>query len=400
MKKLLKSIKIISIQLLIIVALILVTDIILTKFNLISLKASFNGDINYGFSQEPTIFGDTNFATNDSIITIAVTGDSHTAYLDKDSIANQANILHIYLEENGIKNRVVLCATPRHSPNQSMLVYEYLLKEKYKPEIFINILYAGNDFAEIIRNDDRPMVEFEEGESFISRPNWVLNRPIDGKTDINRWPSDSRLLYLMNALIGRSNLLLKLKAVNISLEKLNPSFGDKIEYIKNLNRFKDTRLGYQGAVAAQFLNQYYLMDKYPEKFRYESLKRMKYFFENFNKRNPNTKAYCFYLPSAPAIDVMLDENKIIYKDILKRSNLTEIDIPSKEKELYDSLVNIATNTKSKISLYDLSDTLKVANTLDGTQTFYDQPTIHIDVKARKVVGEKMGSIILKDLKSN
>lgn len=124
---------------------------------------------------------------------------------------------------------------------------------------------------------------------------------------------------------------------------------------------------------------------------------MEYFMHNINPGDQVTDAYCFFLPSAPAIDALCDVNQTIERDILSRAHLSAMDIPALERELIGSLKDIAAKAPGNLTFHDLSPTLATANRADGTQTFYDQPSVHIDVKARKVVGEAMGEKIVANL---
>ena len=373
----------------IVIILLVGADWVITKFDLIPLPLEPEGHSVYGFGTAPVEIG-----SGDSLV-ILFMGDSHSEYRDT---FNQAYILHQYLKNRGIPNKVIAYARARYNPVQAKVVYDTWLKEKYRPDIFIYLLYGGNDFAEVIRNDDRPRVDFDaQGQPFISPPQWFMERPADIGYKFNHWPTDSRIIYLLNGIVKRDNIVLKLRVSRKSIELLDPGILDYLEYVRNLSRFRDKRLGYPGGIAAQYLNQYYLMTKYPEAFRRESLKRMEYFMHNINPGDQVTDAYCFFLPSAPAIDALCDVNQTIERGILSRAHLSAMDIPALERELIGSLKDIAAKAPGNLTFHDLSPTLATANRADGTQTFYDQPSVHIDVKARKVVGEAMGEKIVANL---
>jgi hypothetical protein len=389
LKKSFNLIKTLLIQAGLVIALLLGIDWIITRFDLVPLPLKPAGHSVYGFGTTPVEIG-----SGDSLV-ILFMGDSHSEYRDT---SNQAYVLHRYLESRGIPNKVIAYAKARYNPVQAKVVYDNWLKEKYRPDIFIYLLYGGNDFAEIIRNDDRPRVDFDaQGKPFIAPPRWFMERPADTGWKFNHWPTDSRIIYLLNGIVRRDNIVLKLRVSRKSIELLNPGIPGYLEYVWNLYRFRDTRLGYPGGIAAQYLNQYYLMTKYPEAFRRESLKRMAYFMHQINRDDPGTDAYCFFLPSAPAIDALCAENQKIERDIRSRSRLSAMDIPALERELIGSLKGIAEKAPGQLTFHDLSPALASANRADGTQTFYDQPSVHIDVKARKVVGEAMGEKIIADL---
>jgi len=397
--KALNILKIITINILIVIVLIIASDFILTKFNLIKLKAKFSGLSIVGFSSPPVYFQKT--GKKDSLIIVAI-GDSHLQVTDDNRKSHQCQALLDYLDSNNIPTKVITLATGGTSPVQQMFTYDEQIKKKgIKPDIILFQIYSGNDFAEILRDDDRPRIDFRaDGTPDTVSINWIFFRLSNkNSSDYTSWPRDSRLLYLANAAIGHYNILLKTYASEKANELLHLSLFEEIEYIRNLSRFEDKRFGYPGAVPAQFLNQYYLMTKYPRQFKSETVPRMKYFLEYFKKTNPDIPCMFFYLPSAPAIGAMSDKSQKIYIDILKRSNLTNIDIPQMEHSLYEMSDSINRSVGKPFLMYNMTDTLSEANKMDGTQTFYDDPTLHVDTKARKVIGYYWGKEIIKYINS-
>ena len=401
MKKFLKVLKNIAINVLVIVLLLVFIDFVITKLNLVPLRVPLTHPV-YGMASEPVILNDK--ASKDSL-TIVVIGDSHLEYGDKNTGQyNQCTYLYNYLKEKNIPARVIILGTPSTGFIQQMFIYDEQIKKKgIKPDVVLFQIYSGNDFSENLRYDDRPRVDFKADGTPDTVPiHWVLDRPKSkGKdTSFTSWPRDSRLLYLTNAAFGHHNMVLKAKIAYSSNDLLGFGLGSKIEYIKNLNRFVDKRLtAYNGAVAAQFLNQYYQMNKKPDAFMKESKVRTKYFLEYFKKSNPEVTCIVSYLPSAPAIGAMCDTDVMIYHDILKRSNLSDLDVPKMEHQLYMMMDSLNNATGKPFIVYDLSDTLHIANKLDGTQTFYDKGGLHVTPKSRKIIGETWGKQIIKYLET-
>ncbi len=388
-----KILKLIVINILVFLVLILAFDFALTKLNLVELKCRKDGKEFYGFSHRIVeIFSDS-VETKDHI-NIAVIGDSHHQFVTKDSSYHQSVVLKDYLEENGQAVKVFSLGTPRYSFVQEIIAYETLIKPQEDIDYLIFLFYAGNDFAEILRNDDRPRIDFDlKGEPILKNPDWLMQRPPELTN--NCWPRDSRIYYSLNTMIP-NNMLLKVLASFSSIEVLNPTLSQQINYFISLNKMRDDRFGYQGAAAAQFLNQYYLYDKWGENYLNEVEKRVEYFFNRLNQYDE--KVMLFFLPSAPAIGGMEAENEIILKEIENRLNVKNAKYSELENRFFNILKNCKAKTNSKVAIYDLSTILENAIKEDkSSQGYYDKPTIHIDKKARKIVGHTISEKIISNL---
>jgi len=372
---------------------LVILDVVATKLDLVALRATMNGHPVVGFASNTVVFGEeATHAANHDVLTVAILGDSHHQYVPALSETHQSVVLHRLLDEAGVPNRIVSLGTPRYAPIQELVAYETLIKPDYDVDVVIFLLYAGNDFAETLRDDDRPHAERDAaGRPLIAGPRWLLQRvPGERYTD---WPQDSRLLYLLNAATP-SNLVLKLVAADRGMDIFDASLGSRFEYIANLWRFKDNRLGYPGAVPAQFLYQYYLYTEYPEIFSREAAWRIEYFFAEFRRLNPSTTAYVFFLPSAPAIDALPELDRRVLGDILQRSGMQQLDFADLEGRMFGLVEGALQESGANFGLVDLSPVLRAANAADGHQDFYDEPTIHIDTKARRVVAEEMARVLL------
>ena len=375
-----------------IVIALLLTDIVLTKFNFIQLDFYRDGNQDYGFIGPLKIIN-TSGGENSSRINIAVLGDSHHEHLDSNREVHQSVHLKNYLEKKGVNARLISLGTPRHSIIQELLVYEKLIRPQYDIDIVIFMCYAGNDFAEMIRKDDRPRVDFKsDGEPILTPPKWILQRP--ATEPINQWPRDSRLLHALNRLTDH-NLVLKLVAANDALTVFNPSIRKKLQYFAALRKMRDERFGYSGAAAAEFLNQYYIYHLYPEKFALEIRKRVDYFFNVIRNEKYRERVLLFYLPSAPVVNAMTSKNNAILDDILESLGLEDVSFSALEREFYEILQDAKRSSVSKVELYDLTAPLRQAIERDAVKTdFYDSPTIHVDAKARAVIGREFGKRVV------
>lgn len=378
------------------ILLVLISDLALTKLNLIPLnfpKKNNNPNPVCGFNNQVLTIEDEKI---DSInkLQVAFIGDSHHTYMESYKKQHQSHYLNTFLDSNSLYSTIISLGTPRYSPVQEMLAHEYLIDAHYEVDAIVFLCYAGNDFAELIRNDDRPSINFSNGTPVLRPPNWLMLRPDSLNT---RWPKDSRVLYGLNG-FSKNNLLLKTIAAANALDALNPSLKQRLKYLLDLPKMSDTRFGYRGAAASQFLNQYYIYLNFKETFIQQVSNRMTYFFSEASKRFPHARLYLFLLPTAPSMGAMSAKNEKVFLEILKNMEINEPDFYDFENEMFELLQDAAAKAKdSRFNLYHLGPVLKNEITLAETPAeYYDEPTLHIDAKARKVVGEYIASIILKD----
>lgn len=382
---------------------LLILDLAATKLELTPLGAVPDGVPHVGFASPVFVFeepGRSGAGAADRPLTIAVVGDSHHQYTDDLRDTHQSVLLHRMLEEAGVPNRIVSLGTPRHAPIQELVAYDELIAPAESPDVAVFLLYAGNDLAEILRADDRPRAERDAhaggGErsapaaAHIADPVWLLSRVPDEPS--NEWPRDSRLLYLANGL-RPNNWVLKVLAADRSVEALGVPLRGRLELIRNLRRFTDARLGYPGAVPAQFLHQAYLLHRHPDAFSREVSWRMELFFREFERRHPGTPAFVFVLPSAAGIGAVPPEDLPVLDDILKRTGLEHLDLEAAEARAVELVREAHARSGTAARVVDLSPALRAAAAAQGPAGFYDAATIHIDTPARRVVAEEMARVL-------
>lgn len=389
-----KTVMLILCNVLVVVLLFVLFDVAATKFDLLPLRVAMNGRAVLGFSPKPILLGSRSGDPSDDVLTVAVLGDSNHVW--KDAPVHQSTVLSSRLGAEGISHRMISLGKGGWSPLQEWVAYQEIIAPRYDVDVAIILLYAGNDFAEILRNDDRPRLEHNAlNEPYIAKPKWA-GRRVEG-SEVTLWPRDSRLLYQLNV-TSQHNLGLKVIAGYRAMDMFDAGFIDRMAYLGNLWRFKDNRLGYSGAVAAMFLNQAYLYTRYKEIFRREVSWRLEYVFRVFHERHPSTGLLVFFLPSAPAVSALTPANEQILEDIKSRTGLENLDFSAIERELYGLTEQAVMASGELVFLIDLAPALLRAMANDEAATFYDEPTMHIDVKARNVVGREMARVLLSCLK--
>lgn len=336
------------------------------------------GDSTMGFTTTPRIFG------NGDGVVVFMIGDSHTE-ITNPPITHQAGLLHRFLNEKGVINTVVLYGRAQLNPTQMFGAIESL-KGRYKPDVIVYNIYAGNDFAEMLRNDDRPRLDTAEGKTVFTPPSWNYYRPKGFQT---RWPRDSWLFMTFNSL-SPDNLLIKTAAAPKSIELLSDSHWEGMRYLMDLYRMKDDRIKYNGAVAAQYLNQHYLHFKYRSGFEKEVEFRIGLI--NGLVAQSSVPVVFSWIPSAAAIERIPPDDKPIHDEILQRlsiEGLTDSAIIRQEQLLKSMFVKRMPDMKGFI---DYTGEFKTAYSKNG---MYDKQTIHIQGEARQIIAEKTTEEVIR-----
>jgi hypothetical protein len=336
------------------------------------------GDSTMGFTTKPQCFG------NGEGVVVYMIGDSHSELVDT-SVTHQAKLLHRYLKDRGVPNTVVLYGRAQLNPTQMFGAIESM-KALYKPDVIFYYIYAGNDFAEMIRNDDRPRLDTAEGKTVFTPPSWNYYRPRIFK---KQWPRDSWLMMTMNSFTP-DNMLIKAKAAPKSIELLSDSPIDDVRYLRDLYLMKDDRIEYSGAVPSQYLNQHYLHRKFSSEFEKQVGFRIG-LINGLVAQSP-TPIFFTWIPSAAGIGKIPPADKPIHDDILKRlkvDGLTDAEIVRQEERLKSMFVERMGDMKGFIDYSaDFRET-------DPQTALYDKETIHIQGEARRIIAERTADEVVK-----
>lgn len=372
--------KVVLINLVVFIVLVVGVDIFLT-LSMPNRRAWGNGDPDLGFSTSPIVIGD---GRGKRILMI---GDSHSEPT-RPIETHQAAILHARLDSAGIPNAVILFGRAQLNPTQAFIVIEKL-KEAYDPHLVVYNLYGGNDFAEMIRNDDRPRLDTAQGQIIFQKPRWYWYRPPGWKP---RWPKDSKLFSFLNAVTSSSNFLVKTMTAPVSIELLTTSWMDKIKYVFWLNDMKDERLGYPGAVAAQYLNQGMLQHRFNAAFTSEVDFRLR-LMDSLVKRCDIPIVFS-WIPSAAACGAVPEADRIIHEERITEMGLNDSILVVQEESIKASFRN---TVRHGVSFVDITDEYRLANK-PGKIELYDKETIHIQGIAREMLANKIADSCLGILK--
>lgn len=374
------NIKTVLINLLILAVLVMGVDAYLT-LSAPNPKAWGNGDPDLGFSTSPIVVGD---GSGKRILMI---GDSHSEPTNPMAI-HQAAMLQARLDSQGIKNAVILFGRPQLNPTQAFIVIEKL-KEAYQPHLVIYNLYGGNDFAEMLRNDDRPRLDTAQGRIIFQKPRWYWYRPPGWKP---RWPQDSKIFSFLNAVTSNSNFLIKMMTAPVSIELLTSSSLDKLKYVFWLNDMKDDRLGYPGAVAAQYLNQGILQHRFKEAFTSQVDFRLR-LMDSLVKRCDIPIVFS-WIPSAAACSAIPEADRKIHEEKVTEMGLDDSTLIAQEESIKATFIN---TMRHSASFVDITDEYRRAKQQQKVE-LYDKETIHIQGLARQLLANKLADSCLSLLR--
>ena len=367
-------------------------DFVVTRMGLFPLRGSTPGHEVVGFTKRAAIYQDLDAGPPN--IRVAIVGDSHTFRrkgINRET--HHARYLQQGLTEAGLRPWIVSLGVPRFSPVQEMLALDELIDKRYPVDAAIFLFYSGNDFAELLRNDDRPRVDFDEsGRAYVGSPTWRFNRP-DSRYD--EWPGASRLLFLTNLaanLVQPGNVPLKMVVAAEATDALRPSFAERVRYFWTAIESTDERLGYPGAIAAEWLNQVAVAEMFGERFSGAVESRVRYFWQEMKRRHSGRALYFFVIPSATLVGAVPEKVAPVYADLLQRVGVSDERARTIERDLIAMLSKEA--AANGFTVVDLSPRFEQAVAANPSALYYDEPTLHIDALSRKMVGEAMTEAIL------
>jgi len=367
-------------------------DFVVTRMGLFPLRGSTPGHEVVGFTKPAVIYEDP--AAGPPNIRVAIVGDSHTfhhKWITRET--HHARYLQQGLSDAGLRPWIVSLGVPRFSPVQEMLALDELIDKKYPVDAAVFLFYSGNDFAELLRNDDRPRVEFDDsGHAYVASPTWRFNRP---DSHYDEWPGASRLLFLTNLaanLVQPGNVPMKMVVAAEATDALRPSFAERVRYFWTAIESTDDRLGYSGAVAAEWLNQVAVAEMFGERFTGAVEPRVRYFWQEMKRRHSGRTLYFFVIPSATLVGAVPEKVAPVYADLLQRVGTTDERARAVERGLITMLSNEA--EAQGFHVVDLSPRFEREIATNPKALYYDEPTLHIDALSRKMVGEAMAEEIL------
>jgi hypothetical protein len=291
------------------------------------------------------------------------------------------------LQAKGIKAKVISYGYGGYSFLQSFLYYDKFLKA-FKPDIIIYQHYTGNDYADLLRNDDRPTINLQNNK--ILEPYWINFRYNNKNTS---YPKDSRFLHLVYNYFPKTKILIQNKIFRHNF-KVNGFNTNKLaEFKKKIKDSKSPLLKEKYAYLSQFLQQYYLGTILGKQF-YDVLDtKIKFSMQHLHSIIlPETKVIFLSLPSATYLDRIPREYNLDHKELLLKNKLE----PSSLKSFEDSCNHIFINNINKLTKFRYYDLYQTLSKQSRNDEIFDE-TMHINKKGRSLVALQMYNIVKESI---
>jgi len=249
---------------------------------------------NFAFYEEQ----DTSPVAAPDVRRLAVVGDSFVVCPCKadESFTNQLESL--LNAEGGGHYEFINAGIGRHSP------YQYLLHTErdivpLRPARLVVTLYMGNDFLDLIRQDDRPyLVRTADGRVEAHPPVFIT---YDDPTRPLAWYESTRLWQLGRAALGPTLLyqISRVRLLHRNLSAMGRGPTEIAEYMMEVKKLDQISHG----IMAQSLHQYVWFRHFPE-----TLDTARFFsrhvIESFAKlgRRENIELVFVIMPSKPTIE--------------------------------------------------------------------------------------------------
>jgi hypothetical protein len=196
------------------------------------------------------------------------------------------------------KYEVLDAGVGRYSP------YQYYVKAKVeavplKPQHLLVAFYAGNDFLDIIREDDRPYLKLgRDGRVEAHPPHFVVYRDPAEKPGILE---KSRIYSVGRAAMGPT-VLYQISRVKLLYMNLANARHGPVEIARYLKEVRDLDAISHGLMV-QSLHQYLWFQRFPETLR-ESAIFTRYTLERLRElaREHGIRLTCTIIPSKPAVE--------------------------------------------------------------------------------------------------
>jgi hypothetical protein len=322
--------------------------------------------------------------------TIAMVGDSHSELTLRDPLDSHEFVLEDILRAAGLPATMISAGRGRYSPLQEYLLFKSELKSQYRPRLLLMNFYSGNDFYDMLRPDDRPHLARDASDSIVMRePVWITF--VDPET--RSWVQRSRLLWGVDeasSRLGYPRIISRLRMLGAAATRPEHSWGKTVQYLGDLRRSQEPRLGYPAAFAAQMLNQALFFHHFPESTE-ESVAFIRHLLQDVRKENPDLLLVLSPIPSAALVNAIPKDVRPLWLDTLKRTGLTEQFVVQLEDDLVNRLVSLS--AESGWLFVDLRECLRP---ISASGELYNSVDFHINAAASKRIGRCQAEALLSN----
>lgn len=229
---------------------------------------------------------------------VAVVGDSFVVCPCKagESFANQLEAL--LNARGGGRYEVINAGVGRHSP------YQYLLRSErdivpLRPARLVVTIYLGNDFLDLVRQDDRPYLARTADGGVEARPPVFIT--YDDPARPPAWYESARLWQLGRAALGPTLLyqVSRVRLLHRNLGALGRGPGEIARYMLEVKKLDQASHG----IMAQSLHQYLWFQRFPETLE-AALFFNRHVVAEFDKlrRRENIELAFIVMPTKPSIE--------------------------------------------------------------------------------------------------
>jgi hypothetical protein len=316
-------------------------------------------------------------------VKIGVTGDSQTD-LCATNAELHAGVLERALVSDGVPAMVLTFGAGRYSPLQAYLAFRKVLGP-YHPRVLVLNVYAGNDFYDILRVDDRPhFVKSDSGYS-IAGPVWY-------SLDDPQVRYRSRVLFAARTVADKTGIRQMYFRLT-ELRRLGAQQGGGLPavlgYMRDLWKAREPSVGYPDAFSAQMLNQQLFFHRFPRA-EEESVARMQALMRLIRSENPGLILVMSPLPSYELTGERPVDSALL--KTLERLPVTYEEGVRQEGGLYERLRGLAAAEG-----WVFVDNLAALKAYHGSGRLYNDFDYHLLPVASELVGRAQAAALLRPL---
>lgn len=314
------------------------------------------------------------------VFKVAVSGDSHTDLCEPHDKVH-FGVMERELNALALESAVFAYGAGKYSPLQAYLAVREAIRE-YSADAFVLNLYTGNDFADMLRIDDRPSLRREGDVYRIAEPVWYQLAPPEKRRN-------SRVLYLLESAYDKTGLrriALRADYLGDVASSQNAGMLTVAAYMNDLRKASSDKVAYPDAFTAQMLNQQLFFHHFPES-RDESLRRVRAVLRLVREENPDLLLVLSPIPSYQLVDRAPIDPALL--EVMSRLPITHEASVAQELALYESLKVLAAE-----SGWVFVDNLPLLRGHDGTEQFYNRTDYHIEPAVSEIIGKAQARAIV------
>lgn len=309
---------------------------------------------------------------------VAVIGDSQTDLPYRNDLTHPF-IVQTGLRAGGLSGVEVLSAgRGRYSPLQAYLYFCAVVRD-CRPQVLVLNLYTGNDLFDLVREDDRPVLQ-KDGDGYrVAPPVWYQ---YDDPALRDSWTGQSRVLFAASRLLRWTGLSPYAARVRFLYPLARTQGGGAVEilgYLRDLSGTVEQGIPFPRAYGSQVLNQYLFFRSFPVA-RAESLSRLGWLLRRIRSENPSLRTVLSPIPSAALAGAIAGDP--LYA---RRLAAARCDAPAVAQE--EGLLYAAAVDSARAAGWDIIDNREVFSRLARVPDLYMWEDLHLSPLACRFLAE-------------